>query len=236
MPPVTSQPPFDQRQVPDDDPVDFFGIPHRAEGDEATHPPEEPPRTRPFWKELPLLIVVALVVAVVIKTFLIQAFFIPSASMRDTLIEGDRVMVNKLAYRFGEPHRGDIIVFASPLEPADEGESFFAAVVRHVGEALGVSTPDSALIKRVIATEGETIEIVDNAVLIDGVAIDEPYLGANVRMGDFGPMRVPQGHVFVMGDNRDQSEDSRRFGPIAVEHIVGRAFIRVWPPSRWGGL
>lgn len=222
--------------MPDDDPVDFFGIPHRPDDDEPASRPEELPKVRPFWKELPLLIVVALVVAVVIKTFLIQAFFIPSASMRDTLLEGDRVMVNKLAYRFGEPHRGDIIVFASPLEPPDDSESFLAAVLRHVGEALGVSTPDSALIKRVIATEGETIEIVDNAVLVDGVAIDEPYLGANVRMGDFGPMKVPQGHVFVMGDNRNQSEDSRRFGPISVGRIVGRAFIRVWPPSRWGGL
>jgi len=223
--------------MPDDDPVDFFGIPHRVEDDggRATRTDDQPP-ARSFWKELPVLVIVALIVAVIIKTFLIQAFFIPSASMRDTLLEGDRVMVNKLAYRFGEPHRGDIIVFASPLEPGDEGESFFAAVVRHIGEALGVSTPESALIKRVIAVEGETIEIAGNHVLVDGVEIDEPYLGDNVRMGDFGPMRVPQGHVFVMGDNRNQSEDSRRFGPIAVDRIVGRAFIRVWPPSRWGGL
>ena len=241
MPPVTSQPPPGRRDgsVPDDDPVDFFGVPHRMDDDdaEAAAPAAEgESAARSFWKELPLLIVVALVVAVIIKTFLIQAFFIPSASMRDTLIEGDRVMVNKLAYRFGEPHRGDIIVFASPLEASDESESFFAAVLRHIGEALGVSTPESALIKRVIAVEGETIQIEDNRVLIDGIAIEEPYLGANVRMGDFGPMQVPQGHVFVMGDNRNQSEDSRRFGPIAVEHVVGRAFIRVWPPSRWGGL
>jgi len=105
-----------------------------------------------------------------------------------------------------------------------------------VGEALGLSTPESALIKRVIAVEGETIEIVDNILTIDGVAIEEPYLTRRVQMGDFGPLTVPEGHVFVMGDNRNQSEDSRRFGPVPVGEIIGRAFVRVWPPSRWGGL
>lgn len=226
--------------TPDDDPVDFFGIPHTRDVEDDGAGPSSPEgdeeSARSFWKELPLLIIVALVVAVIIKTFLIQAFFIPSASMRDTLIEGDRVMVNKLAYRFGDPQRGDIIVFDSPLEADEEDESFFAAVLRHIGEALGVSTPDSALIKRVIAIEGETIQIRDNKVFIDGVAIDEAYLDGNVRMGDFGPMQVPEGHVFVMGDNRNQSEDSRRFGPVAEDQVIGRAFIRVWPPGRWGGL
>ena len=192
--------------------------------------------TRSFWRELPFLIVVALVVAVIIKTFLVQAFFIPSASMRDTLLEGDRVMVNKLAYRFGEPQRYDVVVFDSPLEEGHDGENFIQAVFRNIGEALGLSTPDSALIKRVIATEGETIEIRDNAVLIDGVQIDEPYLTRRIRMPDFGPVTVPAGQVFVMGDNRNQSEDSRRFGPIPEDSIIGRAFARVWPPSRWGGL
>jgi signal peptidase I len=191
---------------------------------------------RSFWRELPFLIVVALVVAVVIKTFLVQAFFIPSASMRDTLIEGDRVMVNKLAYRFGEPSRYDVIVFESPLEEGHDGENLLEAVFRNIGEALGLSTPDSALIKRVIATGGETIEIRDNAVFVDGVQIEEPYLMRRVRMGDFGPTTIPEDHVFVMGDNRNQSEDSRRFGAVPEGSIIGRAFVRVWPPSRWGGL
>ena len=227
----------------DDDPVDFFGLPHLAyedgtdrRGSDPQDGAEPTDPVRSFWKELPLLVIVALIVAVIIKTFLIQAFYIPSASMRETLIEGDRVMVNKLAFRFGEPERGDIIVFDSPLEEGTDGESFFAAVVRHVGEALGLSTPESALIKRVIAVEGETIEIVDNILTIDGVAIEEPYLTRRVQMGDFGPLTVPEGHVFVMGDNRNQSEDSRRFGPVPVGEIIGSAFVRVWPPSRWGGL
>ena len=191
---------------------------------------------RSFWRELPLLILVALVVAILIKTFLIQAFFIPSASMRETLVEGDRVMVNKLAYRFGEPSRGDVIVFDSPLEENGGGENIFSAVVRHVAESLGLSSPESALIKRVIAVGGETIAIAEGRVLIDGAVIDEPYLRTGISMPDFGPELVPDGHVFVMGDNRPSSQDSRRFGSISEDDIIGRAFVRVWPPSRWGGL
>lgn len=197
---------------------------------------EKTPANRAFWKELPVLIVVALVVAVLIKTFLVQAFFIPSASMRDTLLEGDRVMVNKLAYRFGEPGRGDVIVFDSPLEQGSDGENILGAIVRNVGEALGLSTPDTALIKRVVAIGGDTIEIRNNRVFVNSNPVDEPYLRESVRMSAFGPEEIPTGHVFVMGDNRNQSEDSRRFGPIPESDIIGRAFIRVWPPSRWGGL
>ncbi len=197
----------------------------------------EPQRSgRAFWKELPVLIVVALVVAVLIKTFLVQAFFIPSASMRDTLVEGDRVMVNKLAFRFGEPERGDVIVFDSPLETGSDGENILGAIVRNVAEALGLSTPDTALIKRVVAVEGDTIEIRDNRLIVNGAIVDEPYVTRPVRMANFGPLQVPPEHVFVMGDNRNQSEDSRRFGPVPVADVVGRAFIRVWPPSRWGGI
>jgi signal peptidase I len=198
----------------DADPLDREDVAERGDSSGA----------RSFWRELPVLIVVALVVAVLIKTFLVQAFFIPSASMRETLVEGDRVMVNKLSYRFGEPEPGDIIVFHSPLVPDNGNESFLGAIFRNIGEALGISTPDTALIKRVIAVGGQTIEIRDNAVFVDGIPVDEPYLGEDSRMGAFGPLEVPADHVFVMGDNRNQSE------------IIGRAFVRVWPPSRWGGL
>ena len=192
--------------------------------------------SRAFWKELPILIVVALVVAVLIKTFLAQAFFIPSASMRNTLLEGDRVMVNKLAFRFGEPARGDVVVFDSPLADLSEGENIFGATLRNIGESLGLSTPDTALIKRVIAIGGDTVEIRDNTVSINGTATVEPYLMTNVRMPDFGPLEIPADHIFVMGDNRNQSEDGRRFGPVPESSIIGKAFIRVWPPTRWGGL
>jgi signal peptidase I len=204
--------------------------------DDARTRGEKRDATRSFWRELPFLILVALIVAIVIKTFLVQAFFIPSASMNPTLVEGDRVMVNKLAYRFGDPARGDVIVFDNPLQPDDGEESVLAALVRHVAESLGISSPDTALIKRVVAVGGETIEISGGVVLIDGEPIEEPYLPATAEMRDFGPFEVPSGHVFVMGDNRGASQDSRRFGAIPEDEIIGRAFVKVWPPSRWGGL
>lgn len=193
-------------------------------------------RKRPFWRELPVLILMALVVAVLIKTFLVQAFFIPSGSMRNTLEPGDRVMVNRLAYRFGEPSRGDVVVFDSPFAEEGNGESLPAAVIRHVGEALGIGSPASDFIKRVVGLEGETVEIRDGAVWIDGLRLDEDYVHPDSSMPDDGPWEIPEGHVFVMGDNRNFSQDSRKFGPIPVGDIVGKAFVRVWPPSRWGGL
>jgi signal peptidase I len=204
---------------------------------EATERGEKEDATRSFWRELPILILVALVVAVLIKTFLVQAFYIPSGSMEDTLVVGDRVMVNKLSYVFGSPDHGDVVVFDNPSHEGGS-ESLLSALVRHVGESLGISSPDSALIKRVIAVGGETIEIRDNRVLVDGTAIDEPYIGDDARMRDFGPTDVPEGYVFVMGDNRAPggSHDSRAFGPVPEDDIVGRAFVIVWPASRWSGL
>jgi signal peptidase I len=239
----------DQRPaVTADDPFASDTVDAPEEGEKKRRRRNKPPR--PFWVELPLLVAVALVVAVLVKTFLVQAFFIPSASMMDTLLINDRVMVNKLSYRWGEPQPGQVIVFDDPRAPSKEGESFPAAVVRNIGEALGMATPDTALIKRVIAVGGQTLQIRDNRMFIDGEILDEPYLSRPVSMPDFGPITVPDGFVFVMGDNRNQSEDSRsprlcpeahlsegtRFCPISEDEIIGRAFVRVWPPSRWGGL
>lgn len=190
-----------------------------------------------FLIELPILILVALVVAVLIKTFLVQAFWIPSGSMIHTLEINDRVLVNKLSYLFGDPQRGDVVVFDPPFGGEDESEPLLQAIVRNVAESLGLQTPAvEDLIKRIIAVGGEEIEIKDNQVLIDGTPIDEPYLDESVFMPDFGPLQIPAGAVFVMGDNRPRSQDSRRFGPIETESIVGRAFVRVWPFDRWGGL
>ncbi|UCG40126.1 MAG: signal peptidase I [Acidimicrobiia bacterium] len=193
----------------------------------------------PFWLELPLLVIVALVVAVLIKTFLVQAFWIPSGSMVPTLEIDDRVLVNKLEYRIQEPRRGDIVVFDSPyLEESDEPTSFRELAALTLAEALGIRSggvPDD-FIKRVIAVPGETVEVVDNQVLIDGLPISEPYLPAGVQMPDFGPVTVAPNELFVMGDNRNSSSDSRVFGPIDQSEVVGRAFVLMWPFDRWQGL
>jgi len=186
-----------------------------------------------FLKELPFLIIGALIVAVLVKSFLIQVFWIPSESMVDTLEVGDRVIVNKLSYRFGDPGRGDVIVF-EPKTLAEE--SVATKISRNLLESVGLRTPQSDLIKRVIGLPGDTVEARDDQVYVNDVPIDEPYLVEGVRTFDFGPVEVPDGYYFVMGDNRERSNDSRAFGAISRERIVGRAFSIVWPPSRWGGL
>ena len=157
--------------------------------------------------------------------------------MIPTIEINDRVMVSKLAYRFGEPQRGDIVVFRSPYADDLDGETIPEAVIRNVLEAIGIRTAATDdFIKRVIAVGGETIEIRDNHVVIDGTPIDEPYLPPGTVMPDEDPVRIPEGMVFVMGDNRSHSSDSRRFGPIPVSDILGKAVIRIWPLDRFGGL
>ncbi|MBT8208153.1 MAG: signal peptidase I [Acidimicrobiia bacterium] len=196
---------------------------------------------RSFWRELPILILIALVAAVIIKTFFIQAFFIPSGSMLETLQIDDRVMVNKLSFTFSDVGRGDVVVFDQFCGATDPnaGENVAEKVFRNIAEAIGLSTPQSDFIKRVVAVGGETLEIADGAVTIDGLAIDEPYLPAELSLPsslNYGPITVPEDHVFVMGDNRDNSKDSRSCGPIHQDQIVGRAFVIIWPPSHWSGL
>lgn len=158
-----------------------------------------------------VIIVVAVLVAIVIKTFAFQAFYIPSESMDPTLKVHDRVLVNKLSYRFGDIKRGDIVVFERP--PAEQGGD----------PAI------KDLIKRVIAMPGEKVEGREGKVWINDEALDEPYLPAGVTTLDFPAQTVPDGAYWVMGDNRPRSKDSRYFGAIHEDLIVGRAFIRVWP-------
>ncbi len=171
----------------------------------------------------------------VIKTFLVQPFWIPSESMEPTIEPNDRVMVNKLAYRLGDIQRGDVVVFLNPLEPETD-ESIPEAVIRSVLEAIGVRTRGhDDLIKRVIGLPGEVVEVVNGQVTVDGVAIVEDYTDGSF-MPDSGPFPVPDGEIFVMGDNRDESFDSRRFGTVPVPHVIGRAFVVIWPLSHFSGL
>jgi signal peptidase I len=167
-----------------------------------------------------VVIGVALLVAFLVRTFVLAHFVVDGHSMDTTLHDGDRVFVNKLSYRLHEPNRGDVVV---------------------LHEINGASERD--LIKRVIALEGETIEVRNCVVLIDGMELLEPYLDPQVVTpgncgGDYGPTDVPDDHVFVMGDNRAGSQDSRseNVGPIDEDEIVGRAFVVFWPTSHWRWL
>ena len=203
--------------------------------DEAEQTPAEEPK-RSFLSELPFLLLAALVVAVVIKTFVVQPFYIPSGSMIPTLLIDDRVMVSKVSYLWGGPERGDVIVFENPYAPEID-ESFPEAVVRSTLEALGIRTSaNDDLIKRVVALGGETIEIRDNTLFIDGVPLDEPYLQPGVAMGNFGPREIAPDELFMMGDNRNESSDGRVFGPIPRDDVIGKAVFRIWPLDRLGGV
>ena len=173
--------------------------------------------TRNF-AEWVVIIVAALVVAVVIKSFLFQAFFIPSESMEPTLRPGDRVLVNKVSYDMHSIHRGDIVVFKRP--PNEAGDPTI-----------------KDLIKRVIGLPGDTIEGgPDGRVYINGKLLKESYLPANTVTQNLPRQVVPAGTFFVMGDNRTNSKDSRYIGVIPGRLIVGRAFVRVWPLSAFGFL
>lgn len=191
--------------------------------DATTQPAKKRRRRRnPLRTGLEWLAVIggALLVALLIKTFLVQAFWIPSPSMNPALHEGDRVLVNKLADGVGDINRGDIIVFERPNADGDNGPEH------------GIKD----LIKRVIGLPGEQLEARDGAVYVDGQRLDEPYLEAGTATNDLHAFSVPQGHVFVLGDNRSNSQDSRSFGPVPQEDIVGRAFFRVYPLSDIGRL
>ena len=172
----------------------------------------------------------ALIVALVIKTFLIQAFYIPSGSMETTLEIGDRVLVNKLSYRVHDVNRGDLVVFEAAEGEGDCGEPVNQAA------ATAAEGGIKDLIKRVIGLPGDVVEGRDNQLLVNERILVEPYLDEGTTTSDFGPVTIPEGCIWVMGDNRGDSRDSRSFGPIDEDHIVGRAFVRVWPLTNLGFL
>lgn len=156
--------------------------------------------------------------------------------MIPTLEIDDRVMVSKLSYRFGEPHRGDVVVFENPYG-SHEDVAFPRAVLDAVLEALGIRTSENEdLIKRIIAVGGDKFEIDDGRVLVNGEAIDEPYLADGAVMADQDPRTIPDGFIFVMGDNRGSSSDSRVFGPVPTDDIIGKAMFRIWPIDRIASL
>jgi signal peptidase I len=208
-------------------------------------------------RELPVLLLVAFVLALLVKTFLVQAFFIPSGSMEQTLhgcpgCTGDRVLVNKVPYWFGEPEPGDIVVFKgpdtwSPEIQVQEPTNWFTGALLWVGRTVGVAPPsEDDFIKRVIATEGQTVQCCDpeGRVTVDGEPLDEPYIFENspIESRAFEDVTVPEGRLWVMGDHRSASADSkahiddRYSGTVGVEDVIGKAAVIVWPPSRIGLL
>lgn len=162
------------------------------------------------------LIAVALVVALLLRTYVVQSFYIPSTSMAPTLQVGDRVLVNKLSYRFHDPHRGDIVVFRAPPHATDG------------------SIKD--LIKRIVGLPGETIEGRDGRIYINGTVLKEPWLPKDVQSRTFGPEKVDARSYWVLGDNRLDSKDSTFFKSVPRSLIIGRAFIRIWPFASFGFL
>jgi signal peptidase I len=184
-----------------------------SEKDATSETPRTPKKVGGFVEFLIILTVAFVLVFGFVRPFVLEAFRIPSESMVPTLEVGDRVFVNKFIYRFTEPERGDVVVFES------------------------VNGGEEDLIKRVVGVAGDEVEVRNGTLLVNGEDREEPYLNRNLPFNDsYGPTEVPEGHVFVMGDNRANSADSRVFGPLPIENIEGEAFVRFWPPLRIGSL
>jgi signal peptidase I len=207
-----------------------------------------------FWKELPILIVIALVLAFVIRTWVMQAFYIPSSSMENTLLVGDRVLVNKVVYQIRDIERGEVIVFngdgswddPTVVQPPESSNPISRGFT-WVQQQLGAAPTGKEYIKRVIALPGDTVECCDdqNRVLVNGVPLEEDaYLFPDsvASHSEFGPIEVPEGHLWLMGDHRAISYDSRANqnnpggGAVPIDHVVGRAFVIIWPFSQAGSL
>jgi signal peptidase I len=178
------------------------------------------PAQRSFWRELPVLLIVAVLVAVLVRTFVVQTFWIPSGSMEQTLLVNDRVLVNKLVYDFRDPLRGEIVVFVAP-------------------QSWRSNPNETDFIKRVIGVGGDHVVCCDaqGRVTVNGHPLVEPYVYPGNSFGAPFDVRVPNGRLFVMGDHREISGDSTKHledhsGTVSVSAVVGRAFVIFWPLSR----
>ncbi|WP_353647763.1 signal peptidase I [Nakamurella sp. A5-74] len=236
----------------------------------------KPAKKRPWWVEVPLLLVTAFLLTFLIQTFLFKVYYVPSGSMEPTLhgvtVGGDRILANKVVYDFRDPKPGDIVVFRGPDTWAAETNAIPGptSVIGKIGQALGsvvgIAPPNEKdFVKRVIAVGGQTVECCDaqGRVMVDGVPLDEPYVVAEnkllfepgvedcttstVSQRCFLPYKVPEGQIWVMGDNRAGSGDSSLYcqrnlatsmcqGPIPVGNVIGKAIFVIMPVSRWHTL
>ena len=216
-------------------------------------------KQRSFWKELPILIGVALLLTLLIQTFIARVFVIPSESMEATLhgcpgCYGDRVLVDKLVYTFGDPEPGEVVVFQRPDTwnrsefSSNRSSNGFVSWLQDVGAAFGLASPnEDDVVKRIVAVGGDTVECCDekNRVVVNGKPLDEPYIhwlpGRNTQ-DEFPPIKVPEGMLWVLGDNRNNSCDSRcqggggKNGLVPVDNVIGKVRYIVLPPSRWRGV
>lgn len=212
-------------------------------------------RRRPtFWRELPILVVVALVLTFLIQTFLAKVYVIPSGSMETTLhgctgCVNDRVLVDKITYRFRDPQPGDVVVFRGPDSwrsefTVEEPANPLLRGLQGLGSLVGLAPPDEKdFVKRVIAVGGQTVACCDprNRVLVDNQPLDEPYIyylpeAGPARQAPFGPITVPDGELWMMGDSRNNSADSRvpGHGAVPMENVIGQARLVVMPFDRFG--
>lgn len=153
-------------------------------------------------------LLVAIILALIIRLFVFQPFVIPSGSMEPTLQVNDRIITLKFSYYFGEPNRGDVVVFKYPRDPK------------------------RVFVKRVIGVGGETVTLQDSTLYINGEPVPEPYLPPDLEFADFGPIEVPEGHLFVLGDNRNNSDDSRVWGFVQEDLLIGKSVAIYWPFER----
>jgi signal peptidase I len=203
---------------------------------ETTAPaPREEKSLLAFMRELPILVVLAFGLAILLKTFVVQAFYIPSGSMEPTLMPGDRVLVDKVLYH---PHRNDIIVFENPRPGPQPDRGIIGGFFHWLSQGLGFARPaDEDFIKRVIGMPGDTVELRSGKLYVNGQQTPEPYLHGPPDTRSFGPVQVPKDALFVLGDNRLNSNDSRYgLGFVPLDKVVGKAFVVIWPPSRIGWL
>lgn len=247
--------------VPDQDPPGTPGPQENQKGqDPATadaQAAEQAPadkkkrrRKRPFWRDLVVIVVAALALTILLKAFVVEVFSIPSGSMENTLLPGDRVLVSKIVYRFRDIARGDVVVFSGqgswgPDAPPPPGNPFLR-LWDDLTNLIGVTAPGTDYIKRVIGLPGDHVVCCDaqGRITVNGVPLSEQ---SYIHPGDVPSsmpfdITVPAGHLWVMGDNRADSDDSRYRttdpggGSIPESEVVGRAFVIIWPPSRIGDL
>ncbi|MDO4281531.1 MAG: signal peptidase I [Peptococcaceae bacterium] len=178
---------------------------------------KETGRVMGVFKDYILPVVIALAIVIVLRMFVLGMYYVPSGSMIPTLQINDKVVVTKLSYKMHEPERGDVVVFKYP--PNEEQ-----------------GLPEKDYVKRLIGLPGEKLEIKNNTVYINDMPVEEPYVNSNTNMPDYGPITIPEGEYFMMGDNRNDSSDSRVWGFVPEEYLIGKAQLIYWPLAHVGRL